>query len=146
MGDYTAVFLPGSITSLQASGTIVGGDLVGVSGSGTVAKITTLASPAYVGVAAHDAAAGQKLAVITGKAVHESIADGTVTAGDLLSSTNTANRQVKTLAVAAVDVGAAFNQATINTAINGSVNNARAVLGVALTTATDNTLVRWVQR
>jgi hypothetical protein len=118
MADYTPVALPGTAYTFQASGTITGGDLVGMTGALTVNKISSLASLAYVGVAGQDAAIGQKVTVYVDKAIHESIADGTVTAGDQLTSTNTANRQVKTLIPTAVDVGASPTQGSINTAIN----------------------------
>ena len=134
MADYTAVNLPGTVITLQASGTITGGDLLVVSGSGTVAKAAALAGLNYVGIAGHDAVSGQKVAVIAAKAVHESIADGAVTAGDLLTTTNTANRQVKTLAAA----GAAYVQA--------EANATRGVVGIALFTAADNATVRWMQK
>jgi hypothetical protein len=134
VADYTAVFLPGQVFTSQASGTIAGGDLLVVSGSGTVAKAAALAGLNYIGVAGHDAVSGQKIAVIAAKAVHESVADGTVTAGDLLTTTNTASRQVKTLAAA----GAAYVQA--------EANASRAVVGIALTTAADNVTVRWMQK
>jgi hypothetical protein len=132
--DYTPVFLPGTKFTMQASGTIAGGDLLVVSGSGTVAKAAALAGLNYVGVAGHDAVSGAKVTVIAAKAVHESVADGAVTAGDLLTTTNTANRQVKTLAAA----GAAYVQA--------EANASRGVIGIALTTAADNVTVRWMQR
>lgn len=151
MADYTPVALPGTAYTFQASGTITGGDLVGMTGALTVNKVSSLASLAYVGVAGHDAAIGQKVTVYMDKAVHESVADGAITSGDQLTSTNTANRQVKSLAAAAlnVDVTAAPSEASIeafNAAINTAVNNARAVIGTAVTTVTDNQLVRWVQR
>jgi hypothetical protein len=144
VADYTALFLPGQRITLQASGPITGADPVIVSGTGTVAKAATLADAKYVGIAGHDAVSGQKLTVICSGVVHESIADGTVTAGDQVTTTNTANRQVKTLATTAVDVTGTPTQTTINTAINTSIANARAVIGVALTTAADNALVRWM--
>lgn len=144
MGDYTPVFLPGQQITLQASGTITGGDVVVVSGSGTVAKASALADVKCIGVAGHDAASGLKVTVICRGVVHESLADGTVTAGDQITTTNTANRQVKSLAATNVDVTASPTQSTINTAVNTSVNNARAVIGTALTTAADNVLVRWM--
>jgi hypothetical protein len=146
MADYTPVALPGTAFTFQASGTISGGDLVGMSGANTVTKISSTASLAYVGVAGHDAAIGSKVTVYMDKAVHESVADGAITAGDQLTSTATANRQVKSLAAAAVDVGGTPSQGSINTAINTSINNARAVLGTAVTTVVDNQTVRWVQR
>jgi sulfate adenylyltransferase subunit 1 (EFTu-like GTPase family) len=141
MPDYAAIFLPGQRITLQASGTITGGDLLAVSGSGTVAKAAALASTAYVGVAGHDATAGQKVTVVCAGVVHESIADGAVTAGDQLTTTNTANRQVKSLAPAAV-AGAPPLAADVNLAIN----QARAVIGIALTSAADNALTRWLSR
>lgn len=146
MGDYTPVALPGSTFTSQASGTITGGDLVVVSGNGTVARASTLADDSYLGVANHDAVSGQKVTLTLGRAVHESLADGTVTAGDQLTTTNTANRHVKSLAATAADLGAAYSQAAANTAVNTAINQARGVIGVAMTTASDNTLVRWAQR
>jgi hypothetical protein len=151
MADYTPVAMPGTAYTFQASGAITGGDLVGMTGALTVNKVSSLASLAYVGVAGHDAGIGQKVTVYMDKAVHDSIADGTVTAGDQLTSTNTANRQVKTLAASAVnvDVTGTPTEASIeafNAAINTAVNNARAVIGVAVTTVADNQTVRWVQR
>lgn len=146
MGDYTPIALPGQAVTFQSSGSAVGGDLAVVSGSGTVAKASTLASRAYVGVFNHDTTAGAKCAVTAAKPIHESIADGVITAGDELTTTATAGRQVRSLAASAADVGAAFAQATINTALNTAVNQARAVIGTALTDAADNTTVRWIQR
>jgi hypothetical protein len=140
MADYTAIFSPGSRITMTASGAIVGGDLLVIAGSGLVAKAAALASTLYIGIAGHDAASGTKLAVIICKVIHESIADGTVTAGDLLTTTATANRQVKTLLAAAV-AGAPPLAADINTVVNAS----RAIVGIAITTASDNTLVRWAQ-
>ena len=151
MADYTPVALPGTAYTFQATGTIAGGDLVGMTGPLTVNRVSTAASLAYVGVAGQDAAIGSKVTVYMDKAVHESVAEGTVTAGDQIVSSSVANRQVKSLGAAAlnVDVTATPTETTIelfNAAINTAVNNARAVLGTAVSTAADNTLVRWVQR
>lgn len=133
MADYAPVFTPGATITSTTSGAVAGGDILAVSGTGTVAKTSTLADPKYVGVAAFDAASGTKVTMFGRGPVHESIADGAVTAGDLLTSTNTANRQVKTLAAA----GAAYVQA--------EANATRAIIGIALTTAADNAKVRWMQ-
>ena len=151
MADYTPIALPGTAYTFQASGAIAGGDLVGMTGPSTVARISSAASLAYVGVAGQDAGIGSKVTVYMDKAVHESVAEGTVTAGDQLVSSSVANRQVKSLAAAAlnVDVTASPTEASIeafNAAINTAVNNARAVLGIAVTTVADNQTVRWVQR
>lgn len=151
MSDYTPVALPGQTYTFSAGGTIAGGDPVEMSASSTVIKSVTLASALYIGVAGHDAVNGGKVTVTLGKVIHESIADGTITAGAQLTTTNTANRQVKALAVTAVnvDVTGTPSEATIEAiepAFNTAINQARAIIGVAITAATDNTLVRWAQR
>lgn len=137
--------MPGTAQTLGAGGTIAGGDLVTLSAASTVIKAAALASTSYIGVAAHDATSGTKVTVHILKAVFDSIADGTVTTGDQVTTTNTANRQVKSLAASAQDVTGTPTQTTINNAINGAVNAARAVIGIAITTASDNTIVRWIQ-
>lgn len=145
MADYVSVFMSGTHQTLGAGGTITGGDLVTLSAASTAVKAAANASTSYIGVAAHDASTGQKVTVHILKAVFDSIADGTIAVGDQLTTTATANRQVKSLAASAVDVTGTPTQTTINNAINGAVNNARAVIGMAITAATDNTTVRWIQ-
>lgn len=146
MADYTPVALPGTAYTFTATGALVGGDLVGMSGALTVTKVSSAASLAYVGIAGHDTAIGSKVTVYLAKMINESVAEGTVTAGDQLVSSAVAGRQVKSLPTTGVDVTATPSEATIETAVNAAVNNARAVLGTAVNTAADNTLVRWVQR
>ncbi len=94
MADYNPIYLPGDAISMTASGTIAGGDLLVVSGSGTVARAAALASRSVIGVAGNDATADGRVTVYARGPVHESLADGTVTAGDEVSSTNTAGRGV----------------------------------------------------
>lgn len=151
MADYTPVALPGQTWTFTAGGTLTGGDLVEVTGNNTVSKVATLASTAFVGVANNDATSGGRVTVTLSKAIHESLADGTITAGSQLTTTNTANRAVKALAAAAlnVDVTGTPTETTIenfNPAINTAVNQARAVIGVAITSGTDNQSIRWAQR
>lgn len=151
MADYTPVALPGQTFTFNAGGSIAGGDLVDISGSNTVVKSATLASRAFIGVANHDVGSGGKVTVTLAHPIHESIADGTVTAGDQLTTTNTALRQVKSLGAAAlnVDVTASPTEASIeafNAAINTAVNQARSIVGIAISSGADNTLVRWAQR
>jgi len=148
--DYTPVYLPGEVISLTASGTISPGDPVEVSGNATVAKVAGSNSPKCVGIAGNAALVNGRVTVFARSTVHEGKADGTVTAGDVVAASPTANRQVITLAPMATnaDVGAAFSQSAVNTAINAvgtGVNNDRAALGIALTTATDGNIVRWMQ-
>jgi len=151
VADYTPVALPGQTWTFTAGGTLTGGDLVEVTGNNTVSKVATLASTAFVGVANNDATSGGRVTVTLSKAIHESLADGTITAGSQLTTTNTANRAVKALAAAAlnVDVTGTPTETTIenfNPAINTAVNQARAVIGVAITSGTDNQSIRWAQR
>lgn len=151
MADYVPVALPGQTYTFTAGGALTGGDLVDITASNTVSKSATLASRAFIGVANHDAGTGAKVTVTLSKVIHESIADGTIAAGDQLTTTNTANRHVKTLVATAVnvDVTGTPSEATIeafNPAINTAVNQARGVIGTAITAATDNTNVRWAQR
>lgn len=151
MADYTPVALPGQTFTFNAGGPIAGGDLVDISGSNTVVKSSALASRAFVGVANHDVTSGGKVTITLAHPIHESIADGAVTAGDQLTTTNTAARQVKSLAAAAlnVDVTGTPSESSIeafNPAVNTAVNQARAVIGIALSSGADNTLIRWAQR
>ncbi len=151
MADYTPVALPGANWSFTATTALTGGDLVEVTAANSVGKVGTLASLKFVGVANNDAAIGGKVTVTLQHPIHESLADGSIAAGDQLTTTNTGGRQVKTLGVSAanVDVTGTPSEATIeafNAAINTAVNNSRAIIGTALTAATDNTLVRWIQR
>lgn len=132
MADYTPVWLPGLTGTFTAAGAITGGDPVEVAGSGTVQKVAGLASAKYVGVAGADAKTGEPVTVIMARVVHEGLADGAVNAGDQLTASPVAGRQV-----------AALPAATGATA--GDINAARAVVGIALTTAASGTVVRWQQ-
>lgn len=126
MADYTPVqTLGGGGFTSQASGTIVGGDVVMASGSGTVAAATAGALT-VVGVAGHDAVTGQKVTVFPFKCVHETLAGvGGVTAGNPLKVGASAGKLV--LWVTGTDSGAAF-------------------VGIALTTAIADATLRWIGR
>lgn len=152
MADYTPVYIQGQIITLTASAAVKGGDLLVVTGSGTVAPFTPGASPAqnFVGVANEDTPINGRVAFYCIGPVHESIADGTVTAGDQVCTATSANRQVRTLAtvVAAAALGATYVDPAASNAVNGAINSAvaavRGVIGIALTTATDGNKVRWM--
>jgi hypothetical protein len=127
VADYTPVQSLGSAPfTSQASGAIVGGDVVMASGSGTVAAATAGALTG-VGVAAHDvAASGIKVAVYPLKCVHETLAGaGGVTAGNPLKVGATAGKLV--LWVTGTD-------------------SAAALVGIALTTAVADAALRWIGR
>lgn len=116
MAEHVHLFKPGQAVTLTASAAITGGELVAVSGSGTVAK-TSAATVAWVGVAAHDAANGDRLTVLKG-GVQKVTASGGITAGQQVVSAADGK-------VAALAAWAAASAAD------------RQVVGVALTTATD---------
>ena len=112
MADYVPLYLPGDAVNSTASATLTGGQLVYVSGSGTVANAATAAN-IPVGVAAFDAASGAGCGYFARGTVHRLTASGTVTAGDVVEAAAAG-------AVATHTVG---------------TNDAR-VFGIALTTAT----------
>src|SRR5215467_10827841 len=114
MADYTPVFAPSKTVTLTASTALVGGDILEVSGSGTVQKCATAGSQKYIGVAGNDTVINGRVTVYSRGYIHESVADGAITAGDQLQTSATAGRQVKTLP--AQDVGGAFGQGAVNAA------------------------------
>jgi len=133
VADYTPVSVEGECITLTLSASCKGGDVLVVTGSNTVAPFTPGATPAVnvVGIAQSDQASGARISVWCFGPVHESIADGTVTAGDQIVTATNANRQVRTLAA-------------VTTPTAADVVGTRAIIGVALTTASDNTKVRWM--
>jgi len=147
VADYTPVYISGRTLTLTASVACFGGDILEVSGSGTVRPFVPGATPSakVIGVAMDDVPVNGRVTVSGFGPVHESVADGTVTAGDQIVTATNASRQVRSLAVSGIDVGSSFVQATVNTAINAGLNNIRSILGVALTTAADGLKVRWMQ-
>lgn len=136
MADYMPVYVPGKVFTSTASGAVSGGDLLTVSGSSTVQKLAFAANPqVVVGVAASDTPANGRVTVYGRGIVHESVAQGTVTAGDLLTTPitgDTAGAQVKTVAA-------------VTTPTAGDVSNTRVIFGIALTTAANPNKVRWME-
>ena len=126
MADYSPVTTGGTkpFTS-QASATITGGQLVAVSGAGTVGPAGA-DSGAVVGVAAHDAASGAKVSVwpLIGP-IHETTTSAGVTAGNALASEAAGGIKSGTLATLAA---------------------AGTLLGTAHTTATAGNKARWTAR
>lgn len=126
MADYTPVFSGGVLpVTFTTSGAVTGGQILAASATGTVAAAGA-ASAVWVGVAAHDAASGAKVAVWPlANVVHELVATGTITALDGVSSA--ASGGIQTVVVA---TGAA----------------AGTLLGIALTTASNPNKVRFIGR
>ncbi|SRR5260370_13363093 len=124
MGDYTPVYLPGDSITSSAAAAITGGQLLEVAGSGTVQPTSAAGTSSHVvGVAAQDASVNARVTFFGRGVVHELIASaaGGITAGDQVISGTTLGTVV-TLAPAAAAAAA-------------DVNNARALVGIALTTA-----------
>jgi hypothetical protein len=138
MPEYAPVLLPGLTGTFIAAVDVTGGEPVEVVGSGTVAKCTPgpsgLGSAKYVGIAAQDVTAGLHLTVILDNTVHEGAADGAINAGDQLMASAKIGRQVAAVPAAASTPGQA------------DIYAARAVIGLALTTAADGGTVRWLQK
>lgn len=92
MADYQPIYAPGTAFTSTASAAITGGQMVAVSGNGTIAPAAS-DSQDVIGVAAHDAASGARVTVhALAGVVHEFVAGvGGVTAGDHLKVGAAAN-------------------------------------------------------
>lgn len=134
MPDFTtAVGAPSNELSLTTSGAVQGGDYLVVSGTGTVAKAGA-AAVNWVGIAGHDAASGAVVTCLARGPLFLGVADGSITAGDLLTTgahTGTPSKTVKSLGA-------------VTTPTAGDVTGTRALVGIALTTAADAAAVRYV--
>jgi len=144
MADYTPVFIEGEIITLTAGAAVKGGDLLVVTGNNTVSPFTPGANPApnFVGVASSDQASGARVAFYCRGPVHESIADGTVTAGDQVCTATNPNRQVRTAPPSSTPATEPAVYSAASTVLD--VNAARSVIGVALATVADGQKVRWM--
>ena len=115
MADYLPLYKPGQSITSRTSAAVTGGQLLEVSGDGTVAPAGA-DSAKVVGVAAFDAASGDNVTIHCG-GVQRLKASGAVTAGDLVVS------------------GASGTVATSATPAVGHL------VGTALSTAADGELV-----
>jgi len=84
MADYLPIFKPGQGFTLKASAAITGGQIVEMTGSGTVGPAAA-ASTKVVGVAGFDAAINDAVTIYAGGVQH-CIASGGVTAGDVVQA------------------------------------------------------------
>lgn len=115
MADYTPLFKPGQAVTRQASAAITGGQMVVVTGSGTVGP-SAGASAAFAGVAAFDAASGDQVTIYAG-GVQRPTASGAITAGDIVTT------------------------AAAGRVITNAAPGAGQQVGIALSTAADGQLV-----
>jgi uncharacterized heparinase superfamily protein len=116
MAEYLPLHQPGKSFTRQASAAILAGQLLVVTGSGTVGPASA-ATAAFVGVAAFDAASGDNVTVYAG-GIQRLVASGTVTAAQTVE---------------------AAASGTVATHTNGA--NDVNIVGLALTTATAGNLV-----
>ncbi len=117
MADYLPLHKPGEAITRSASATITAGQLLSVSGSGTVAPCGA-GDVFWLGTASKDTASGDPLTVFCGGTQRLVAGTGGVTAGTL------------------VHAGAAGTVVTHTPGTNDS-----AIVGVALTTATATNVV-----
>ena len=116
MAEYTPRYMPGAAQTWTTSASVSAGNLLVISGSGTVAASST-ATESFIGVAGVDAASGAQVTVYTG-GIQKLIASGSITAGN-------------TVEAAASGAVAAHTNGT---------NDGR-IVGVAVTTATNGNVV-----
>lgn len=121
MGDYIPVYADNDQFTRTASAAITGGQLVEVTGNGTVGPAGA-ASTKVIGVAAHDAASGAKVSVYCRDTLHETTVG---TSGDML-----AGDQVK--------AGAA------GTIVKDASPAVLVTIGVCTTGATATNLAQWM--
>jgi len=127
LADYTPVFTGGVVPwTATTSGAVVGGNVLAVSGAGTVAQAGA-ASTVVCGVAAHDAASGAQVTVwpLDG-CIHRLVAANAITA----------TGGIQTAAAGQVD--------PVTTSIAAG-SAAGTLIGTALTTAAGSPLVLNVQ-
>lgn len=80
MSEYVPKFSPGDAVPMTTSADVTGGQLLEVSGDGTVAAAAA-SSVKWVGVAGFDAASGERVTVFRG-GVQRPTASGAIDAGD----------------------------------------------------------------
>jgi len=116
MADYVPLFKPGqAVTATVATTAVVGGRLVEVNGVGTVGPAGA-ASVKVCGVAAYDAAVGEKVTLFNG-GVQRLTASAAVTAGDNLAAAAAG----KVAAIAAGTFGQLVGVALTSAAADGDL-------------------------
>lgn len=109
MADYLPLHTPGNVFTRTVSADVVGGQLVRVSGTGTVAPAGAGAID-WLGVAAFDAKAGDLVTVWT-EGVHRLKASGAIPAGSLVSAGANGTVAVGATPAAGANVGLALTTA-----------------------------------
>jgi predicted RecA/RadA family phage recombinase len=105
--DYSPLYKPGQAFTRTLSADVTAGQLVAVSGVDTVA-VTSGVNIAVLGVAAFSALSGAEVTVLTG-GVHILPSPGTVTAGDLVTSSTGGGVATYSGTTASQIIGVALN-------------------------------------
>lgn len=116
MAEYLPIYTPGQAITLKASAAITGGQLVEVSGSGTVAPAGA-ASTKSVGVAGFDAALNDNVTIFAG-GVQNCTAAGAVAAGDQVAAAAGGKVATGTTAVIGVALSTAADGAAVRVQFN----------------------------
>lgn len=124
MADYLPRYKPGETVTYTASAAITAGQMVEITGNDTVGPAGAN-STKWVGVAAFDAANGDRVSVHSG-GIQKLTTSGTVTAGDL---------------VVCAAAGVVSTLAAVTTPTAADVTNTRAIVGVAKNGATTGLVI-----
>jgi hypothetical protein len=130
MADYAPVFIPGTaITSMLTTdenspgyGAVLAGDHLEIAVRSGEVQRAAAASPAYIGIAGFDCDPGKLITIIAGKIVHQGPAEGDIAVRDMVAPSGTDGFQV--------------------TATADPVE----AIGIAMNTAPDGDICRWIQR
>lgn len=110
MAEYLPIFKPGQAITLKASAAITGGQVVEVTGAGTVGPAGAN-STKVVGVAGFDAAINDYVTVCAG-GVQNCTSAGVITAGDLVAAAASGNVATNAAPAAGVQIGIALSTTT----------------------------------
>lgn len=110
MAEYLPIFKPGQAITLKASADITGGQVVEVTGAGTVGPAGAN-STKVVGVAGFDAAINDYVTVYAG-GVQNCTSAGVITAGDLVAAAASGNVATNAAPAAGVQIGIALSTTT----------------------------------
>ena len=110
MAEYLPIFKPGQAITLKASAAITGGQVVEVTGAGTVGPAGAN-STKVVGVAGFDAAINDYVTVYAG-GVQNCTSAGVITAGGLVAAAASGNVATNAAPAAGVQIGIALSTTT----------------------------------
>lgn len=109
MAQYLPLFRPGQTVTFGATSDVTGGHPVQVGTDDRSVAPAEAASTTYIGVAGHDAAAGEKVTVEVGSPIHLLVASGSVDLGEKVEAAG--GGRVRTATTGTV-IGTALTAAT----------------------------------